>query len=126
MFEKIDCIRLQVPDLEAALEFYRDRLGLKMVWRRGDREAGLRIGATESEIVLVKDELEYPEIDFMVPSVHSSIEKFRESGGKVIVEPFEIGIGQCSVVEDPWNNRYVILDRSKGLLKVDDEKNVLE
>ena len=24
MFEKIDCIRLQVPDLEAALEFYRD------------------------------------------------------------------------------------------------------
>ncbi len=126
MFEKIDCIRFQVPDLDAALMFYREKLGLTLIWRRGDQEAGLRIGETESELVLVKEDLEFPEIDFMVESVDSSIMRFKEIGAKVLFEPFEIGIGKCSVIEDPWNNRFVILDRSKGLLKVDQEKNVVD
>lgn len=125
MFKKIDCIRIHVPDLEQALEFYRDRLGLELVWRNGVDEAGLSMIESDSEIVLVKEELEHPELDLMVESVQNSIRLFRESGGKVIVDPFEIRIGKCSVIEDPWGNRFVILDRSKGLLKVDKNRNVI-
>lgn len=33
LFRKVDCVRLGVPDLESALAFYRDRLGLGLVWR---------------------------------------------------------------------------------------------
>ncbi len=126
MFEKIDCIRFHVSDLDAALMFYRERLGLKLIWRRGEKEAGLRIGETEYELILIKEDLEFPEIDFMVESVDSSIMRLMEIGSKVLVEPFEIGIGKCSVIEDPWNNRFVILDRSKGFLKVDQDKNVVD
>ncbi len=126
MFQKIDCIRFHVPDLDEALIFYREKLGLKLVWKVGNSEAGLKIGDSDNELVLVTEELEQPEIDFMVDSVHSALEKLKKIGGKILVEPFEIKIGKCSVVEDPWNNRFVILDRSKGLLKVYENKNVIQ
>ena len=125
MFEKIDCVRFQVADIDSALSFYHDKLGMELVWRMGDDEAGLRIGDSDSELVLVREDLEQPEIDFMVNSVYESVQKFREIGGKVLVEPFEIKIGKCSVVEDPWRNKFVLLDRSKGYLRVDKDKNVV-
>ncbi len=81
---------------------------------------------SDTEIVLVKEELEYPEVDFKVDNVLNAVEKFKEAGGKVLVEPFEIPIGNCSVVQDPWNNKFVLLDSSKGLLKVDQNKNVIK
>ncbi len=125
MFKKVDCVRINVQHIDKAIEFYRDKLGLELVWRKGLDEAGLRMSESDSEIVLIKDELEYPEVDITVESVENSVKKFEEAGGKVIVKPFEIAIGKCSVVEDPWKNRFVILDNSKGLLKVDKDKNVV-
>ena len=121
----MDCVRINVQHIDKAIEFYRDKLGLELVWRKGLDEAGLRMSESDSEIVLIKDELEYPEVDITVESVENSVKKFEEAGGKVIVKPFEIAIGKCSVVEDPWKNRFVILDNSKGLLKVDKDKNVV-
>ena len=125
MFKKVDCVRISVQDIDKALEFYRDKLGLELVWKRGSDEAGLKMSESDSEIVLIKEELEYPEVDLKVDSVENSVKKFKEAGGRVIVDPFEIAIGRCSVVEDPWKNRFVILDNSKGLLKVDKDKNVV-
>ena len=125
MFKKVDCVRINVQHIDKAIEFYRDKLGLELVWKKGSDEAGLRMSESDSEIVLIKDELEYPEVDLTVESVENSVKKFEEAGGKVIVKPFEIAIGKCSVVEDPWKNRFVILDNSKGLLKVDKDKNVV-
>ena len=125
MFSKVDCVKIHVVDIDLALRFYTDKLRLELIWRKGIDEAGLRIGHSDTELVLTRDDFEHPEVDFMVDSVPVFIEKFKESGGKVIVQPFEIGIGLCSVVEDPWKNRYVVLDRSKGFLKVDDQKNVI-
>jgi len=43
----------------------------------------------------------------------------------VIVPPFEIQIGPCVVVEDPWGNLLVLLDASKGLLKTDIDRKVV-
>ena len=118
-------MRIRVPDMDQALTFYRDKLRLKLLWKKGTDEAGLKMADSDTEIVLVKEELEQPEIDLTVDSVENSIEIFEEAGGKVLVSPFEIAIGKCSVVEDPWKNKFVILDNSKGLLKVDKNKNVI-
>lgn len=52
LFQKIDCVRLHVADLDEALAFYRDRLGHELVWRT-DRVAGLRMPDTDAEIVLL-------------------------------------------------------------------------
>lgn len=126
MFKKVDCLRIQVTDLSKALVFYQKKLGLELVWKNGKDEAGLKMSNSDSEIVLIKEELEQPEVDITVDSVEKSIKIFEEAGGKVLVSPFEIAIGRCSVIEDPWKNKFVILDNSKGLLKVDENKNVIK
>jgi len=51
LFRKIDCLQLPVPDIEAGLAFYRDRLGLELVWRT-PTAAGLRMPETDAEIVI--------------------------------------------------------------------------
>lgn len=51
---------------------------------------------------------------------------FEERGGKIVVAPFDIAVGRCAVVRDPWENKYVLLDLSKGFLKTDSKKNVIE
>ena len=39
--------------------------------------------------------------------------------------PFDIQIGRCVVVQDPWGNELVLLDMSKGRLRTDDAGNIL-
>lgn len=102
MFRKVDCVRIHVPDLESALKFYRDKLGLELVWRRDQLEAGLRLSETETELVLVKEKLEGNEVDILVNSADSVAEDFVRLGGNVVAGPFDIPIGRCAVVRDPW------------------------
>ncbi len=61
------------------------------------------------------------EVDLEVRSVDAAAARFEEAGGTVVVPPFEIQIGRAVVVEDPWGNRLVLLDASKGLLVTDAE-----
>jgi catechol 2,3-dioxygenase-like lactoylglutathione lyase family enzyme len=51
LFVKIDCLRLPMRDLDAALAFYRDRLGHELIWRT-DIAAGLRLPDSNAELVL--------------------------------------------------------------------------
>ena len=123
LLRKVDCIRLAVPDLEAGLAYYRDRLGLVLIWRTADA-AGLRLPETDAEIVLHPSPGP-PEIDLLVDSAESAAARVVEAGGKVVVPPFDILIGRAVVVEDPWGNRLVLLDMSKGPLVTDAQGNVL-
>ncbi len=124
LFGKVDCLSLPVGDLEEALAFYRDRLGHSLVWRT-ESAAGLRIGDGEAELVLRTDGRE-PETDLAVESTPEAARRFVEAGGRVVVAPFDIAIGKCAVVADPWGNRLVILDTTRGLLKTDEEGFVVE
>jgi predicted enzyme related to lactoylglutathione lyase len=123
LIRKVDCLRLPVPDLEAGLRFYRDRLGHELVWR-SEHAAGLRLAASDTEIVL-DAEHEAPETDLTVDSADAAAALVEAAGGRVVVPPFDIRIGRCMVVEDPWGNRLVLLDTSKGLLRTDAAGNVV-
>jgi len=120
---KVDCVRLYVPDLEAGLSFYRDRLGHELIWRT-ETAAGLRLPESETELVIQAEE-NRQEVDLLVDSADESAKLIEQAGGKVIVPPFDIQIGRCVVVEDPWGNPLVLLDTSKGLLKTDTDGNVI-
>jgi hypothetical protein len=37
---------------------------------------------------------------------------------------FDIQIGRCIVVSDPWGNRLILLDINKGLLKTGNDHNI--
>jgi lactoylglutathione lyase len=123
LLRKVDCARLYVPDLEAGLTFYRDRLGHELIWRT-ETAAGLRLPETDTELVLQTEE-QRQEVDFLVDSADETAKVIEQSGGKVIVPPFDIQIGRCVVVEDPWGNPLVLLDTSKGLLKTDTDGKVI-
>jgi predicted enzyme related to lactoylglutathione lyase len=122
LFRKIDCLRLQVPDLEAGLAFYRDRLGHALIWRSATAVA-LRLPESEAEIVLTTDE-SGTEIDLQVDSADRAAASIVEAGGRVVQGPFDIPIGRCVVVADPWGTQLVLLDVSRGLLATDAEGNV--
>ena len=124
LFTRIDCLQLPVPDLDAALQFYRDKLGLPLVWREKDRAAGLRMGASDGELVLRVGK-EPPETDLTVESAKDAAKRFVDAGGSIVAGPFEIKIGFCVVVKDPWGNVLVLLDSTKGLLKTDENGNVI-
>ena len=123
LFRKVDCIRLSVQDLDSGIAFYRDRLGLELIWKT-QHVVGLRMPDDITEIVL-HAEPKAPEIDLKVQSADEAANQFEQVGGEVIVPPFDIQIGRCVVVRDPWGNELVLLDTTKGLLETDSEGNVI-
>jgi lactoylglutathione lyase len=124
LFRKVDCLSIPVPDLDAALAFYSGNLRHELIWR-SDTAAGLRLPDSSAELVLHTDDRPM-ETDLSVESVPEALEKFTSAGGKVLAGPFEIPIGLCAVVSDPWDNALVILDVSKGHLRVDENRRVIE
>lgn len=121
LFRKVDCLSLPVPDLDQGLTFYR-RLGHKLIWRSPTR-AGLRLPDSEAELVLQTEHADV-ETDLVVDAVGPAVERFTDAGGRVVVPPFDIAIGLCAVVADPWGNHLVVLDTSKGFLATDEDGNV--
>ena len=123
LFRKVDCVRLPVADLESGLAFYRDALGHELNWRTAT-SAGLRMPGSDAEIV-IHTEGQPPEVDLLVDSVEEAARRFLASGGRVVAGPFDIAIGRCAVVADPWGNELVMLDMSKGRLTTDADGNVI-
>jgi catechol 2,3-dioxygenase-like lactoylglutathione lyase family enzyme len=113
-----------VSDLAAALAFYRDRLGHALVWRTATA-AGLRLPDSEAELVLHTDRRP-PAAELLVDAVPEAVARFRDAGGTLLSGPFDVQIGKCAVVRDPWGNALVLLDLSRGLLRTDADGNVLD
>jgi predicted enzyme related to lactoylglutathione lyase len=123
LLQAVDAVTIPVPDLEAGLRFYRDRLGHQLRWRNDAiGQAGLALPGSNTEIVLTT-ELDY-EPDWLVESADAAAAAVLEAGGQVVVEPFDIPVGRVAVVADPFGNRLVLLDLSKGRYLTDDAGNV--
>jgi predicted enzyme related to lactoylglutathione lyase len=123
IFKSIDCLSLKVDDLSKAIAFYSERLGHKIKWRT-PTSAGLELPESTSELVL-HTEPHPSETCLLVESAPEAIRQFTEAGGKLIAGPFDLPVGLYAKVCDPSGNHLAILDLSKGLYKVDDDKNVI-
>ncbi len=123
LIRKIDSIQLYVDDLDAGLAFYRDALGQRLVWRTS-KAAGLGVPDGDGELVV---QVERPglEVDLLVEAVEPAVARFQSAGGNLLTPIFTTQIGLGAVVEDPWGNVLVLLDASKGLLRVDEQGNIL-
>jgi predicted enzyme related to lactoylglutathione lyase len=123
LLRKVDAVTIRVPDLDRGLEFYRDRLGHELVWRNDTiGQAGLRLPDSDTEIVL-STELEYAP-SWLVNFADEAADEMERAGGRVIEQPFEIPVGRCAVVQDPFGNTLILLDLSKGLYTTDDRGSV--
>ena len=50
---------------------------------------------------------------------------FLRAGGEAVSRPFDIVIGRCARVRDPFGNELVLLDQSKGRLATDADGRVI-
>ena len=119
---KVDAVQIVVADLEAGLAFYRDKLGHELRWRN-KTSAGLAMPDSDTELV-IQTALSEPETDLLVESADDAAQRFVEAGGTVVAPPSDIPIGRVAVVQDPWGNRLVLLDLSKGTFDTDAAGNV--
>ena len=121
LIRRVDAIEFSVPSIEAGLAFYRDRLGHELVWRSATA-AGLRMPETNAEIVIQTERKAEPAL--LVASADGAAVRMIEAGGTVIVPPHDVPVGRVVVAEDPWGNRLVLLDLSKGTFVTDADGNV--
>jgi predicted enzyme related to lactoylglutathione lyase len=120
LMKKLDAVTVPVPDLDAGLRFYSDRLGHPMRWRNDAiGQAGLSMPESDTEIVLTT-QLGY-EPTWLVASADAAAELVRAAGGRVVSEPFDIPVGRVAVVADPFDNVLVLLDLSKGCYTTDEK-----
>jgi lactoylglutathione lyase len=110
---KVDCVMVRVPDLAAAAAFYTRACGLAPLWR-DESSVGMGMPDTDAEIVLHTMDLPREwSVYYLVEDVLAAVAAWRQSG-RVVREPFEIEIGWCAVLADPFGNAMGILDMSKG------------
>jgi lactoylglutathione lyase len=116
MLRKIDCVMIRVDDLEAAAAYYARVFGLRPQWS-GDNSIGLAFPETDAELVLHNNP-NIPssvEVDYLVDDVVAAVVHFAAHGCQVLVAPFDITIGKCAVISDPFGTELCILDLTKGL-----------
>ena len=118
MLKKIDCVMIRVEDVKEAMAYYTDVFGLRPV-RWDERSAGLSFPETDTEIVIHcnPDIPSRVEVHYLVEDAVSAVQTLQTKGCRVLVEPFDIAIGKCAVIEDPFGTWLCILDMTKGPLK---------
>jgi lactoylglutathione lyase len=115
MLRKIDCVMVKVDDLEAAARFYVEVFGLKRLWADGF-SVGMGMPETDAEIVLHNDPNLSKDIGvhYLVDDVVAAVDELSAKGCTVVTPPFDIVIGKCAVIQDPFGTTLCILDMTKG------------
>jgi predicted enzyme related to lactoylglutathione lyase len=115
MLRKIDCVMIRVDDLEAATSYYCDVFGLRKLWQDED-SVGLGFPETDAEIVLhcKPDIPSKVEVHYLVDDVVAAVRVLEQKGCTIVEEPFDIPIGKCAVIKDPFGTVLCILDIGKG------------
>jgi predicted enzyme related to lactoylglutathione lyase len=107
---------IRVDDVEAAAAYYGRVFGLHPQWS-GDDSIGLALPETDAELVLHNNP-KIPssvEVDYLVDDVAAAVAHFAAQGCQVLVAPFDIPIGKCVVISDPFGTQLCILDLTRGL-----------
>jgi len=117
MLKKIDCVMIHVDDLTEVLDFYSAVFGLKPIWQNQDEgQAGLLFPASDSEIVLCTDpeRCGLVEVYYRVEDLDEALQRYVAQGCTVLTQPFDLRLGRCAVIQDPFGIRLRLLDVSRA------------
>ena len=114
MLRRIDRILLRVPQLESAVKYYRDVLGMKVI-RQDARLANLKLMDGDTELVLHVDaDLPAEAIYYLVDSVRDLYQRRATLKLTFVSSPSPISRGYRATVKDPFGNVLLLLDRTAG------------
>jgi catechol 2,3-dioxygenase-like lactoylglutathione lyase family enzyme len=112
MLRKIDRMLLRVPNLDAAVRYYRDVVGLKVL-RHDARVANLKLADTDAELVLHADpDLPDQAVYYLVDDVRDLHRRRADLRLAFISGPTPVSRGYSATVKDPFGNVLLLLDRS--------------
>jgi predicted enzyme related to lactoylglutathione lyase len=111
-------------DVGRDLDFYRDRLGAELVWRRegaGTEVAAVRLG--EGPLVLIAEHRAAPSARqiWEVDDLDEALAEL-EADGEVAVSRVELPEGPCLLVTDPSGNELGLLQRTRPGVMGSDER----
>ena len=105
---------LPSDDLDAAKEFYKDKLGLGIKFDFAEKGmVAFKVGDNEPAIILRKGENARPAIWLTVDNVKQAYKELQEKGIQFLGEPFEIGTGTSVEFNEPFRNRLGLTDYTK-------------
>ncbi|MFD9664287.1 VOC family protein [Rhodococcus sp. NPDC059968] len=107
---KIGNVLHPVADVQSAVEFYRDALGLAPRFVDGDRYAALDAGGTVLALAGPEEDLTRgtPAASFKVSDVKATLGALVEAGGRVLREPAQGPHEIRAVAQDPWGNTIIV------------------
>jgi predicted enzyme related to lactoylglutathione lyase len=114
MLKRVDRVLLRVPQLESAVKYYRDVLGLKPSAKKSATVASFRLGDEHgTELVLHADpDLPAEATYFLVEDVRALHARRAELNLKFVEGPAPVSRGFRATVKDPFGNVLLLLDRS--------------
>ena len=116
MLRKIDCVMIRVEDVDVSAAYYAKVFGLRPKWS-GEGAVGLVFPEADAEIVLHRETTipSLVEVYYLVDDVVVAVAHYAAEGCEILVAPFDITIGKCAVIRDPFGTRLCVLDTTKGL-----------
>ena len=112
MLKRIDRILLRVPQLDSAVKYYRDALGLSLNKQAGNI-ASFRLADCDTELVLHADpDLPAEAIYYLVDDVRDLYRRRQELKLKFTGPPVQVSRGYRAAAKDPFGNVLLLLDRS--------------
>lgn len=104
---------LPVSSLDAAKQFYKNKLGLVTKFDFADKGmTAFKIGDSEPAIIVTTMHIK-PAIWFTVENVQDAYEELKQKGVEFLSEPFEIMTGFSVEFTDPFGNKLGLTDYSK-------------
>jgi len=112
MLRRIDRLILRVPQLDSAVNYYRDVLGLTLV-RHDKLIASFKLADGETELVLHADpDQPFEQTFYLVDDVRDIYKRREELKLRFISAPQAVGRGYKAVVRDPFGNVLQLIDRT--------------
>jgi hypothetical protein len=108
---RLEFVYLPVPELQPALELYRDKLGFDELWREGELTVGLAIPGTETALMVdaAAPPGSPPGPILGVESVDAWLDG-REL--EMTMPPSDIPGGRLAAFSDPGGNTVYVMDQS--------------
>jgi len=107
---KIGTVLHPVPDVDAAVRFYRTAFGLSAKFVDGDRYAALDAGGTTLALAGPAEDVTegVPAASFKVADVAATLAALVAGGGSVVRQPEQGPHEVRAVARDPWGNTVVV------------------
>jgi predicted enzyme related to lactoylglutathione lyase len=114
MLKRVDRVLLRVPQLESAVKYYRDVLGLTQSPKKSATVASFKLGEEQgTELVLHADpDLPAEATYFLVDDVRDLYNRRAELQLKFAAPPAPVTRGFRATVKDPFGNVLLLLDRT--------------